>query len=97
MSELQSASYSPVQIIRIQNASLRYLRERARGDRIPNRLSEEIKSVAETHSIAISSCDSMIDRATLLRQNISMAHSYRDDELFGAMLVEAYEALDAAS
>jgi hypothetical protein len=97
MGELQSASYSSVQIIRIQNASLRYLRERARGDILPNRLSEEIKAVAETHSVAISSCDCMIDRAALLRENIGMAHSYRDDELFGALLVEAYEALDAAS
>lgn len=86
-----------MQIIRIQNASLRYLRERARGDKIPNRFSEQIKGVAEIQKTAISSCDSLIDGADLLKNNITMAHPYNGDELTGALLIETYEALNVGS
>jgi hypothetical protein len=97
LAELQATNHSSVQIIRIQNASLRYLRERARGDKIPNRFSEEIRAIVEIQKLAIGACDKISDRAELIQKNITMVHPYRGDELFGALLVETYEALDASS
>ncbi len=92
--ELAAAKYSLIQIIQIQNASFRYLRERARGDRLPNEFSEEIKAIIAAQKSSLDACASIVDAVNLLKAQQIKVQSYTGNDLFGALLVEAYEAID---
>jgi len=94
VTELQAVNHPSMQIIRIKNASLRYLRERARGDKISNRFSMEVRAIIQAEKSAMNSCNKLIDGVDLLRNKLKGAYPYSNEELFGALLVETYEALD---
>jgi hypothetical protein len=94
VAELQAANHPSMQIIRIKNASLQYLRERARGDKISDRFSTEVRAIIDVENSAMNSCDKLIDGVDLLRNKLKGAYPYTNEEIFGALLVEIYEALD---
>lgn len=92
--ELTAGNYSTVKMIRVQNAALRYLRERGRGDKRPNEFSGRLKAIVTAEKLALRSLDSILDVTEFLRAKSAGAHTYTGDELLGALLIEAYEAIE---
>lgn len=94
VTELSAEKYSSIQIIRIKNAAMQYLRERARGDKTPNEFSAKIKTIIASETTVLASSAKIVDAMKLLQTKIDFVHPYAGEALFGALLIEVYEAID---
>jgi hypothetical protein len=93
--ELLAANASSVTIIKIQNACLQYLSDRARGEPIATRFSTDVKASSRKQKEIIERCSLILDVVSLLKNDLSAQRlPYQVEQLDGALIVEAFEAVN---
>ena len=95
--ELVSKGKTAIQVFRLQNACIHYLGNRAKGESIANKFSNAVQTIVSNNTTAIQECSTVLEIVELLLAQLAhsdQTRTYEGDAAYGALLVEACEAIN---
>ena len=94
LTELNAAGFNTPAIIKAHTSAIKYLRDRARGERNATSFSQQAEANIEKDQSTFATCGTVLEAALILQLKIMGSSDQNDCARLGPLLVEAYEAMN---